>query len=167
MASNVKSSASEALASILSMCSQMQSAVSGMRLVIPRISVGALPHFSMRGSFDPESGSVPSVDVSWFGNGGFFNRASIIGVGEVGPEVNMPLAGRRMRPFAKAVASNMVSAGSVTKSDIYDAMLAALESSGMAEPARVYIGEREVTNLLAPRVGARIGQIEKRRSNGL
>lgn len=167
MASNVKAGASDALAAIRSMCAQMQAAVSGMRLVIPRISVGALPHFSMRGSFDPESGSVPTVDVAWFGNGGFFNRASIIGVGEVGPEVNMPLAGRRMRPFAKAVAGNMPSSGSVSKADIYDAMLAALESSGMGEPARVYIGEREATSILAPRLGARLGQIEKRRSSGL
>lgn len=137
-----------------------------MHLTIPRISVGALPRFSMRGSFDPKSWSVPVVDVAWFGSGGFFDRASLIGVGEVGPEVNMPTAGRRMRPFAQAVAGNMEPAGP-SKGDIYDAVVAALESAGTGEPPQVYVDGREMTNALAPRMGARLGRIERRRARGL
>ena len=166
MASDVRAGASAALSAVLAMCSQMQAAVSGMHLTIPRISVGALPRFSMRGSFDPKSGSVPVVDVAWFGSGGFFDRASLIGVGEVGPEVNMPTAGRRMRPFAQAVAGNMEPAGP-SKGDIYDAVVAALESAGTGEPPQVYVDGREMTNALAPRMGARLGRIERRRARGL
>lgn len=166
MASDVRAGASAALSAVLAMCSQMQAAVSGMHLTIPRISVGALPRFSMRGSFDPKSGSVPVVDVAWFGSGGFFDRASLIGVGDVGPEVNMPTAGRRMRPFAQAVAGNMEPAGP-SKGDIYDAVVAALESAGTGEPPQVYVDGREMTNALAPRMGARLGRIERRRARGL
>lgn len=107
MASQVSSNANKATAAINNMVSSMQSAVNNMQLRIPQIQVAPLPHFSMSGSFNPETGAVPSVSVSWYGSGGFFNRASLIGVGEAGPEVNIPLAGRKMQPFAKAVALNL------------------------------------------------------------
>lgn len=46
----------------------------------------ALPHFSMHGSFDAETGSVPSVSVSWYRNaatqGARFSSPTIIGVGD-------------------------------------------------------------------------------------
>lgn len=61
----------------------------------------------MNGKFDPKAGTVPTVSVEWYGSGGFFDRASLIGVGEAGPEVNIPLAGRKMKPYAKAVADNL------------------------------------------------------------
>lgn len=107
MASKVASSANSATSAIRSMVSNMQSAVNGMKLTIPRIEVGALPHFSMSGRFDAQTGSVPSISVQWYGSGGFFKRASLIGVGEAGEELNMPLAGRKMKPFSKAVAGNL------------------------------------------------------------
>lgn len=106
-ANSAKGAASAASSAIMGACRQMSAEVGSLRLTLPRIKVGALPHFSMSGRFDPQSGSVPSVGVSWYGSGGFFDRASLIGVGEAGPEVNMPLAGRRMKPFAKAVAQDI------------------------------------------------------------
>ena len=46
----------------------------------------ALPHFSMHGGFDAETGSVPSVSVSWYRNaatqGARFSSPTIIGVGD-------------------------------------------------------------------------------------
>lgn len=63
-----------------------------------RIDVAAgsvkLPHFSMRGKFDPESGAVPSVSVSWWKNGGIFpaRRPTVIGVGDARvPEAVTPI----------------------------------------------------------------------------
>ena len=78
-----------------------------MRLQLPRIEVGALPHFRMSGSIDPRSGSVPTVSVSWYARGGIFDGASIVGVGERGPEAVVPLSGSRMQPFADAVADGL------------------------------------------------------------
>ena len=45
-----------------------------------------LPHFSLRGSFNLEKGTVPYVSVRWYDKGGIFDRPSIIGVGEKRPE---------------------------------------------------------------------------------
>lgn len=42
----------------------------------------SLPHFSISGSFDLKSMSVPTVGVSWYARGGVFTNPSIIGVGE-------------------------------------------------------------------------------------
>ena len=61
----------------------------------------------MSGSFDPQTGAVPSVSVSWYARGGIFDGASIVGVGERGPEAVVPLSGQRMQPFAEAVAEGM------------------------------------------------------------
>ena len=46
----------------------------------------AIPHFSMRGKFNAESGEVPYVTVRWYDKGGIFTKPSIIGVGEKRPE---------------------------------------------------------------------------------
>lgn len=56
--------------------------------------------------------------------------------------------------------------GGLTRADVYDAVSAALASADISSPA-VYIDGREMTNALAPRMGARLGQIERRRSSGL
>lgn len=46
----------------------------------------ALPHFSMSGTFNAETGSVPSVSVSWYKKaaeyGALFSQPTIIGVGD-------------------------------------------------------------------------------------
>ncbi|MFQ9181068.1 MAG: hypothetical protein ACLR3C_15090 [Eggerthella lenta] len=77
----------------------------------------------------------------------------------------MPTAGRRMRPFAQAVAGNMEPAS--RRRGTYDAVVAALQSAGTGEPPQVYVDGREMTNALAPRMGARLGRIERRRARGL
>lgn len=58
-----------------------------------------LPHFSLSGEFDPETGSVPTVSVSWYRKGGILRGAQIFGAlggdflggGEGGPEAVLPL----------------------------------------------------------------------------
>ena len=74
-----------------------------MRLVLPRMQVGALPHFRMSGSFEPESGSVPSVSVDWYAKGGVFSSASVIGVGESGPEAVVPLRPSVLRGIGEGI----------------------------------------------------------------
>ncbi|RNL38884.1 hypothetical protein DMP08_11550 [Paraeggerthella hongkongensis] len=164
LADSATGSVSKAEAAVRSGLRRIQSEVSGMRLQLPRIEVGALPHFTLSGSFSPETGSVPRVGVNWYGRGGVFSGASVIGVGERGPEAVVPLSSRRMEPFASAVADNM---GGVTQADLYDAIVSAIESTRANEPVPVYLDGREVTDRLAPRFGARLGSIEGRRARGL
>jgi hypothetical protein len=69
------------------------------------------PDFYMTGSLDlnPIGGmSFPSFGVSWHKNGGIFTDDSIIGVGEAGDEAVVPLSGARMKPFADAIASQIM-----------------------------------------------------------
>lgn len=53
----------------------------------------------------------------------------------------------------------------ITPLDVYDAMVAAM-SSGKLNVA-LYVGERELTDVIAVPVGTKLGRIEKRRSKGL
>lgn len=82
----IQTSMLAAVAAVSSACFRMQSEVGGMRMTIPRIEVASLPHFSLRGKFDPEHNEVPTVDVNWYASGGYFDEPSIIGVGERGGE---------------------------------------------------------------------------------
>ena len=98
----------------------VDSAISKIKGFFP-ISVGKildnikLPHFTVDGGEFPygvgNMGRMPSFDVSWNAKGGIFDGASIIGVGEAGPEAVIPLSSDRMRPFARAIAEEMGGAG--------------------------------------------------------
>lgn len=62
--------------------------------------------------------SLPVVE--WYGSGGYFDSAQIVGIGERGPEMALPLIGQRMRPFARAVANELGGGGATyTFGDIY------------------------------------------------
>lgn len=78
-----------------------------MRITIPKPK---LPHISVRKATANIGGvSVPYPDfnISWYAKGGLFDGASVIGVGESGPEAVVPLSGHRMKPFADTIAKQM------------------------------------------------------------
>ena len=104
-ANSAKGAASAASSAIMGACRQMSAEVGSLRLTLPRIEVGALPHFSMSGRFDAQSGSVPSVGVSWYARGGVFSSPSVIGVGEAGPEAVVPLRPQVLRGIGEGIDS--------------------------------------------------------------
>lgn len=102
-ANSAKSSASTASNAVMGACRQMSAEVGSLRLTLPRISVGALPHFSMSGSFEAQTGSVPSLNVSWYAKGGVFSGPSVIGVGEAGREAVVPLKPSVLRGIGEGI----------------------------------------------------------------
>lgn len=69
-------------------------------LKFPKIK---MPHFVIRGEFNLNPPSVPSLGVDWYAKGGIFNGPSIIGVGEAGAEAVLPID-RLDELMAKAIA---------------------------------------------------------------
>lgn len=79
----------------------------GMRLELPKIK---MPRFTIKNwSKNPVDWikAMPTLSVDWYARGGVFDGASVIGVGEAGPEAVVPLQGHRMRPFANEIADQM------------------------------------------------------------
>lgn len=66
--------------------------INGAHLKLPHFK---LPHFKINGGKLPwgigGKGSPPSISVDWYAKGGIFDSASLIGVGEKGPEAVVPL----------------------------------------------------------------------------
>lgn len=58
------------------------------RLSFPKIK---LPHFKLTGKFSLDPPQVPKLSISWYKNGGIFNKATLAGIGEAGPEAVIPL----------------------------------------------------------------------------
>lgn len=80
----------------------------GLHLQFPHIN---LPHFSISGDFSIAPPSVPSISVSWYRTGAIAMGASVVGIGEAGPEAVVPLSGREMDPYADAVARRLAARG--------------------------------------------------------
>lgn len=115
IASTATASFSAASAAAQKACASIRTSIASLpKSTTVRINVDAgsvkLPHFSMSGSFNAQTGSVPTVDVRWFKTGAIFTKP-VFGMGEAGAEVSMPLYGRYMRPFAAALAGEMPQSG--------------------------------------------------------
>ena len=71
---------------------KIKSIINNAHLSLPHFK---LPHFNISGGVLPwgigGKGSPPKISVDWYAQGGIFDRASIIGVGEAGPEAVVPL----------------------------------------------------------------------------
>ena len=70
----------------------IKSIVNGAKLSLPHFK---LPHFNITSGKLPwgigGKGTPPKISVSWYAEGGIFDSASLIGVGEKGPEAVVPL----------------------------------------------------------------------------
>lgn len=103
MGSGMVTSAIDSMMS--SALSHVNSGISALRSAFASTSFSfnhyiAVPHFSMSGSFDARSHSVPSVGVSWYAKGAVLKAPTIFGMqggrflggGEAGPEAVAPIS---------------------------------------------------------------------------
>ena len=70
-----------------------------------------LPHFRISGGKAPwglgGAGTAPSIGIDWYAQGGLFDGASLIGVGERGAELAWPSYEPYMSKYAAAIAEHM------------------------------------------------------------
>lgn len=100
MRSALSSSASSAVSSAARVRSALASCA-GTYTARVEVRVGKLPHFSMSGKFDAETGSVPTVNVSWYSGGGVFRpgEATLFGAGDA-PTTEYMLTEGHLRQIA-------------------------------------------------------------------
>ena len=90
-----------------------------MHISIPKPK---LPHISVGSkSFLGGKVTIPTFSIDWYAKGGFFDGATMIGVGEAGKEAVLPLENKRnMKPYAEAVASLMNDLSNEPKGNVYN-----------------------------------------------
>ena len=104
---------------VLGIVDRIKSAFSNMHISIPKPK---LPHISVGSkSFLGGKVTIPTFSISWYAKGGFFDGATMIGVGEAGKEAVLPLENKRnMKPYAQAVASLLDDFNTEPKGNIYN-----------------------------------------------
>lgn len=124
---------------------------SNFHIQLPHIN---LPHFAISPAGwqigDLLKGSIPSLSIEWYANGGYFNSAQIIGIGEAGPEAALPLSGSRMRPFSEAVAEDLDSMqGGFDEDRLVSALVKALKQAGVGQVV-LKVDGKTIAEALAP-----------------
>lgn len=114
-----------------------------------------LPHFSMDGTFNAKSGTVPTVDVNWYKTGGIFNSPSIIGVGEAGSEAVVPL------DKLQTMIDNSTGGSSVIA--MMESMLSIMKQY-LPQRGNVVLDSGALVGELTPALDAELGQRAERRS---
>lgn len=113
---NIKTAISDKITAAKNKVSDMVNAIKSLfnfHITWPHIP---LPHFSVSGSSNPLDwlkGDLPHISISWYAKGGVFDGASLIGVGEKGPEAVLPLNDRTMGNIAGLIANKMETAPAV------------------------------------------------------
>ena len=104
---------------VLGIVDRIKSAFSNMHISIPKPK---LPHISVGSkSFLGGKVTIPTFSIDWYAKGGFFDGATMIGVGEAGKEAVLPLENKRnMKPYAEAVASLMNDLSNEPKGNVYN-----------------------------------------------
>lgn len=104
---------------VLGIIDRIKSAFSNMHISIPKPK---LPHINVGSrSFLGGKVTIPTFSISWYAKGGFFDGATMIGVGEAGKEAVLPLENKRnMKPYAEAVAAIMNDLSNEPKGNVYN-----------------------------------------------
>lgn len=119
---------------------------SNMHLRIPKISLPAMPHFSISGGFDLKKMTVPHLNVKWYAKGAIFKKPTLFdgptgvsGAGEAGPEAMLPLNKSTLSMIGDQISKNMknvqmpnitinVTGGNGTPTDISQAVADAMQN---------------------------------------
>ncbi|WP_312498296.1 hypothetical protein [Bacillus luti] len=123
------------------------------KLQLPEITIPKLPRLPQPrivGSFSLNPPSAPSLE--WHANGGFFDKATVIGIGEKGKEAAVPLVGRRMDPFADAVFNRFAE----NFGGIFSSRAPVSNNTDIADrilvTAKLYVDGEEMTARLDPHI---------------
>lgn len=105
---------------------RIMSAFSGIRIELPGIK---MPHFNVTWNDIGGVVKLPSISVDWYARGGYFDRASIIGVGEAGGEYVAPE--RQLWDFIERAVSNAFGSGQPTQQIAVSVEVNATVANGM------------------------------------
>ena len=119
-----------------------------------------LPHVSISGHFSLNPPSAPHFGISWHKEGAIIDGASVVGVGEAGPEAIVPLSGHSMRPFAEAIAEEL---GGRDDREVLELLR---EYLPMLANMKVMLDRGTLVGQLAPAMNARMGVIAAREARG-
>lgn len=105
---------------------KIMGAFSGIHIELPKIK---MPHFNVTWNDIGGVVKLPSISVDWYAKGGYFDKASIIGVGEAGGEYVAPE--KQLWDFIERAVNNAMGGGVPTQQIAVSVEVNATVASGM------------------------------------
>lgn len=125
-----------------------------------------MPHFGISPPGwklgDLLEGKIPKLNIQWYAKGGIFDKPTLAGIGEAGPEAVVPLSGKQMEPFAKAISQNM---GGID----YEKLSAAIVAAMMSVNTNVVldVDGKRLADVTAPYMNNAINALQRRQDRKL
>lgn len=125
-----------------------------------------LPHISISGGFSLKPLKVPHFSLSWYKEGGIFDKPTIAGIGEAGSEAVLPT--HKLDKFLNDAVVRVTAQRDTEIVSALGQILLAIQNmdAGMADKLKIYLNTGQLVSETAPMFDEALGKLAYRKARG-
>ena len=125
-----------------------------------------LPHVSISGGFSLKPLKVPHFSLSWYKEGGIFDKPTIAGIGEAGSEAVLPT--HKLDKFLNDAVARVTAQRDTEIVSALGQILLAIQNmdAGMADKLKIYLNTGQLVSETAPMFDEALGKLAYRKARG-
>lgn len=125
-----------------------------------------LPHVSISGGFSLKPLKVPHFSLSWYKEGGIFDKPTIAGIGEAGSEAVLPT--HKLDKFLNDAVVRVTAQRDTEIVSALGQILLAIQNmdAGMADKLKIYLNTGQLVSETAPMFDEALGKLAYRKARG-
>lgn len=125
-----------------------------------------LPHVSISGGFSLKPLKVPHFSLSWYKEGGIFDKPTIAGIGEAGSEAVLPT--HKLDKFLNDAVVRVTAQRDTEIVSALGQILLAIQNmdAGMADKLKLYLNTGQLVSETAPMFDEALGKLAYRKARG-
>ena len=125
-----------------------------------------MPHVSISGGFSLKPLKVPHFSLSWYKEGGIFDKPTIAGIGEAGSEAVLPT--HKLDKFLNDAVVRVTAQRDTEIVSALGQILLAIQNmdAGMADKLKIYLNTGQLVSETAPMFDEALGKLAYRKARG-
>lgn len=125
-----------------------------------------LPHVSISGGFSLKPLKVPHFSLSWYKEGGIFDKPTIAGIGEAGSEAVLPT--HKLDKFLNDAVARVTAQRDTEIVSALGQILLAIQNmdAGMTDKLKIYLNTGQLVSETAPMFDEALGKLAYRKARG-